>query len=224
MIPARGGSKRIPRKNIKEFCGKPMIAYSIQAAINSGLFDKVIASTDDREIADICQSFGCEVPFIRPSALADDFSTTLDVMSHAVNWFDRKGWELEKVCCVYATAPFLSIDDLVEGLSLLDSPQVQYSLSVTRFATPIQRAFRLSKEKKVEMFSPRYESARSQDLEPAYHDAGQFYWGKADAWRMKLPLFSPHSRAVVIPNKRSQDIDTPEDWELAEYLYLALSR
>ncbi|MFA0467372.1 pseudaminic acid cytidylyltransferase [Vibrio breoganii] len=224
IIPARGGSKRIPRKNIKLFHGKPMIAYSIEAAKQSGCFDKVIVSTDDLEIADVAKEWGAEVPFSRPEAISDDFATTKDVMHHAVEWCQEQGWNVEYVCCLYATAPFVTGQDLKKASEqLLDSGSA-YVFSATTFGFPIQRAIKLSKSGSVSMFQPEYELSRSQDLEEAYHDAGQFYWGTAEAFLSKKAFFAPHSQAFVLPRKRVQDIDTPEDWEFAQAMFTLLSQ
>lgn len=221
IIPARGGSKRIPRKNVKNFHGKPMISYSIEAARKSGCFDKVIVSTDDHEIADVALSCGAEVPFIRPDSISDDHATTMDVMKHALDWMEQQDWEVSEVCCIYATAPFIRSSDLTSGLDILLSSGSLYTFSATTFPFPIQRAIRLKNEK-VEMFDRSTMNVRSQDLEEAYHDAGQFYWGKAEAFQNKLPIFDDQSRIVLLPRKRVQDIDTPEDWDLAESLFKAL--
>jgi N-acylneuraminate cytidylyltransferase len=222
IIPARGGSKRIPRKNIKAFHGKPMIAYSIEAAVASGCFDKVIVSTDDVEIADVAKKYGAEVPFFRPVDISDDYATTMDVMEHAIRWCKSEGWGLEAVCCLYATAPFVLPEDLQKGYELLRDKGVQFAFSATSFPFPIQRAIKLDEQGAVSMFSPENEQVRSQDLEEGYHDAGQFYWGQTSAFLNKLSIFSPHSKAVLLPRCRVQDIDTPEDWELAEKLFSIL--
>ena len=222
IIPARGGSKRIPRKNIKEFHGKPMIAYSIETALNSGCFDKVIVSTDDAEIAEVAKKYGAEVPFMRPSNIADDYATTLDVIKHAIEFTEQQAWGVKNVCCIYATAPFLITEFIQKGLQELTKNTINYAFSATSFPFPIQRAIKLNTEQRVEMFQPEHLNTRSQDLEEAYHDAGQFYWGTADAFSNGKPFFSLHSKAILLPRKRVQDIDTPEDWELAEALYKAL--
>lgn len=219
IIPARGGSKRIPRKNIKLFHGKPMIAYSIETAKASGCFDKIIVSTDDQEIAEVAREYGAEVPFLRPAEIADDHATTLDVLQHAVNWCQENLGNIDYVCCIYATAPFIQSQDLQSGLALVQEPDVEYAFSATSFPFPIQRAIKLTDVGEVSMFEPENALVRSQDLEEAYHDAGQFYWGSANAFKSKLGIFGVHSRAVILPRKRVQDIDTPEDWELAEALY-----
>ena len=223
IIPARGGSKRIPRKNIKNFHGKPMIAYSIDAAIRSCCFDKIIVSTDDRETADIALKYGAEVPFLRPRDIADDFATTLDVMQHAITWCKDQDWHVDQVCCIYATAPFILPEDIMRGLEELSDDSVQYVFSATKFPFAIQRAISLNDSGAVSMFSPDYVDTRSQDLPEAYHDAGQFYWGKAAAYLAGKAIFYEHSRAIILPKKRVQDIDTPEDWELAELLFSVLS-
>lgn len=222
IIPARGGSKRIPRKNIKEFHGKPMIAYSIAAAVNSQCFDKIIVSTDDAEIAEVAIKHGAEVPFMRPADISDDYATTLDVIKHAIEFTESQGWAVKNVCCIYATAPFLTHEFIQKGLVELTSAKIDYAFSATSFPFPIQRALKLSDEQRVEMFQPEHLNTRSQDLEEAYHDAGQFYWGTKSAFLQRKPFFSPQSKAVLLPRKRVQDIDTNEDWELAEALYKAL--
>ncbi|WP_351088382.1 pseudaminic acid cytidylyltransferase [Shewanella sp. S1-49-MNA-CIBAN-0167] len=219
FIPARGGSKRIPHKNIKHFYGKPIIAYSIEAAIASGCFDKVIVSTDDLEIAEVSKQFGAEVPFMRPVELADDFATTMVVIQHCISWCEAKGWPLESACCIYATAPFIRPQDLQQGLKQLEASGCDYVFSATSFEFPIQRAIALSADDRVCMFQPQYMNTRSQDLIEAFHDAGQFYWGKASAFKLGLPFFSERSEVVKLPRKRVQDIDTPEDWEFAEALF-----
>ena len=222
IIPARGGSKRIPRKNIKPFHGKPMIAYSIEAALNSGCFDKVIVSTDDQEIADVAVKYGAEVPFLRPDNISDDFATTMDVMQHAIQWCVDQDLEVDNVCCIYATAPFILPEYIKQGLVAVSSPNVEYAFSATSFSFAIQRAISVDQNGFVAMFSPEFANTRSQDLEEAYHDAGQFYWGKSSAFLAGKAIFAQHSKAVLLPRKRVQDIDTPEDWELAETLFSVL--
>lgn len=222
IIPARGGSKRIPRKNIKEFCGKPMIAWSIEAAKASGCFDQIIVSTDDDEIARVARECGATVPFMRPAELADDFTGTLPVMRHAVEWLNQNDGPVEYACCVYATAPFVLAQDLEEGLRLLKDTGSSYAFSVTSYAFPIQRAIRITKNGRVAMFNPEHFQTRSQDLEEAWHDAGQFYWGTAEAWCEERPIFGEGSAPVKLPRHRVQDIDTPEDWVRAEWLFRAM--
>ncbi len=225
VIPARGGSKRIPRKNIRPFGGRPMIAWSIDAALRSGCFDRVLVSTDDAEIADVARAEGAEVPFVRPAALSDDHTGTIPVVAHAVQWVaDQAGASRAptEVCCLYATAPFVQPADLRRGLDLLTASGAQYAFSVTSYAFPIQRAIRLDGAGRVAMFDPAQFNTRSQDLEEAFHDAGQFYWGRAGAWLQGLRLFTPESVPVHLPRHRVQDIDTPEDWTRAEWLWRAL--
>lgn len=222
IIPARGGSKRIPRKNIKLFSTKPMIAWSIEAALQSGCFDQVIVSTDDQEIAETARRYGASVPFMRPAELSDDHTGTIPVIQHAIEWFNEQGQTVEHACCLYATAPFVSPEDIRRGLATLSASNCDYAFSVTSYAFPVQRAIRLNPEGRVEMFSPEHFNTRSQDLEEAYHDAGQFYWGKADAWLQGRMIFSPASVPVHLPRHRVQDIDTPEDWVRAEWLFKAM--
>lgn len=226
VIPARGGSKRIPRKNIKTFHGQPMIAWSVQAAIDSGCFDEVWVSTDDEEIAAVAQAYGAKVPFLRPAHLSDDFATTADVMSHAVEEFDKLNHTLpDYICCLYATAPFVTKADLVQGLEKIkNNSDLNYVFSATTYPFPIQRAIKLNADDTVEMFSPQYFNSRSQDLEEAWHDAGQFYWGTAEAWLNKAMIFASQSSVVELPRFRVQDIDTQEDWDRAEWLFKAIQQ
>ena len=223
VIPARGGSKRIPRKNIKLFCGKPMIAWSIEAALQSDCFDRVIVSTDDAEIAEVSRQYGAQVPFMRPAELSDDRTGTIPVVRHAIQFFSEHGQELSQVCCIYATAPFVRATDLRQGLNTLISEGSDYAFSVTSYPFPIQRAIRISKQGRAEMFNPEHFSTRSQDLEEAFHDAGQFYWGQANAWLAGNPIFGSRATVVQLPRYRVQDIDTPEDWLMAEYLFHAIN-
>jgi N-acylneuraminate cytidylyltransferase len=222
VIPARGGSKRIPRKNIKPFCGKPMIAWSIEAALQSGCFDQVIVSTDDAEIADVARQHGALVPFIRPQELADDHTGTTEVIAHTIDWFNGQGQAPSEVCCIYATAPFVTPADLLQGWQVLTESGCDFSFSVTSYAFPIQRAIRITPAGRVEMFNPEHFNTRSQDLEEAWHDAGQFYWGQAQAWLQNKVIFGPTSVPIKLPRHRVQDIDTPEDWVRAEWLFKAL--
>ena len=226
VIPARGGSKRIPRKNIREFAGKPMLAHSIEAARESGCFTHVIVSTDDPEIADVACAHGADVPFIRPADLSDDLTATTPVVAHAIEWYQARGETLSHVCCIYATAPFLDVSDLQRGFELIDTDAYDYVFSATRYAFPIQRALRLDREDCVGMFQPAHFLTRSQDLEEAFHDAGQFYWGKPSAWLVGKPAFSGTSRAILLPRHRVQDIDTLDDWTRAEWMWqvMALQR
>lgn len=215
VIPARGGSKRIPRKNVKDFLGKPLIAYSIEAALNSGVFERVIVSTDDAEIADVAVKFGAQVPFMRDAALSDDYATSSDAVADAAA---RLGG-YSRICCLYATAPLITGEILREAYGKFEKAGCEFLFSATEFGFPIQRAIRLSKDGAVSMFCPQFALTRSQDLERAYHDAGAFYFGTREAWLEKKPIFAPHSRAFLLPRNLVCDIDTPEDFEFAQKLY-----
>ena len=222
VIPARGGSKRIPRKNIRNFHGKPIIAYSIEAALSSGLFDEVIVSTDDSEIAQVAKDYGAGIPFFRPAELADDFTGTNAVVKHAIEWFQASECSIDYVCCIYATAPLIQSRYLREGYEKLEASKKSFAFSVTSFPFPIQRAIRIDANGAVAPFYPEHIFTRSQDLEHAYHDAGQFYWGRADAFKSDVHLFSSESLPIVLPRYLVQDIDTLEDWRRAEFMYASL--
>jgi len=221
IIPARGGSKRIPRKNIREFCGKPMLVWSIEAAIESNLFDHIIVSTDDDEIAVIAREYGAEVPFIRPTELSDDYVGTGAVVKHAVEWTLKNLGEVEFACTIYATAPFIKSADLVKGLKLLLQTGRQIAFTVTSFPFPIQRAIKVTESGGVTMFQQEYLMTRSQDLESAYHDAGQFYWAKTEAVMNEVSAFSDAAIPLILPRYQVQDIDTKEDWQRAELMFEA---
>lgn len=218
VIPARGGSKRIPRKNIKLFYGKPMIAWSLEAAKSSGLFEHVIVSTDDAEIAEVARQWGAEVPFVRPAELSNDHAGTTPVIAHATQWALDQGFDVAAVCCIYATAPFLRVADLKQGWDALDSGDWDYVFTVTEYAATIFRSFKQTAEGGIEMFFPEHFATRSQDLPVALHDAGQFYWGRPTAWIEGKRIFDRRSKPVIIPRWRVQDIDTQDDWERAEIL------
>jgi len=220
IIPARGGSKRIPGKNIKHFLGRPMIGYPIRVLHQSGLFDRIIVSTDDEKIRQIALDEGAEVPFLRPAELADDYTGTGAVVNHAIEWLTENGQKPEYVCCVYATTPFLTVDNLKKGWEAL-SEGWRLAFSVTSYAFPIQRAIRIRNDGGVEPIFPEHVPKRSQDLEPAYHDAGQFYWGKTEAFLENIPMFSPISAPIILERHFVQDIDDEEDWVLAEQMYRA---
>jgi N-acylneuraminate cytidylyltransferase len=222
IIPARGGSKRIPRKNIKDFCGKPMLGWSIEAAREAKVFDRIYVSTDDQEIADIATHFGAECPFLRPPSLSDDFTGTSAVVKHALAWTLENVGEVDYVCTLYPTAPFVQPDDLAEALQRLQASDKQIAFSVTSFPFPIQRALRIDEAGNIAMFQPEHRMTRSQDLTPAFHDAGQFYWARKDALLNEVQAFGPAGLPIVLPRHRVQDIDTPEDWVRAEYMFLAL--
>lgn len=224
VIPARGGSKRIPRKNIKLFSGLPIIVWSIKAALKSRCFDRIIVSTDDTEIAKIATESGAEAPFMRPPDLSGDHIGTIPVIAHAADWQSKNGREPTDVCCIYATAPFLRATDIQNGLDTLLSTGADYAFSVTTYAFPIQRAIHTNREMRVEMFNPDHFHTRSQDLEDAWHDAGQFYWGKSRAWASGVSIFTDKSVAVPLPRHRVQDIDTAEDWARAELMFEALKQ
>ena len=224
VIPARGGSKRIPRKNIRVFCGKPIIAYSIAAAQQTGLFDQVVVSTDDEEIATVAREFGATTPFIRPKEIADDFTGTNAVVKHAVAWFNAQSNDVTHACCLYATAPLVQANFITEGYEALSRSDAAFAFSVTSYAFPIQRAVRITPDGRVDAIYPEHRMTRSQDLEHAYHDAGQFYWGTARAFLEEMPVFAPHSIGVILPRHLVQDIDTLEDWDQAELMYRALYR
>jgi len=218
VIPARGGSKRIPRKNIKAFHGKPLIAYSIQTASESNLFEKIIVTTDNEEIADVAKKYGAEVPFIRPEKLADDFTGTADVVNHALEWLKEHGEEYDYVCTIYATAPLLQSKYLIEGYRKLQNSDAVNAFSVTSMPFPIQRTFKITANERCEMFWPENYNTRSQDLEEAYQDAGQFYWTKADKSSNEI-MFGKDSIPIILPRHLVQDIDTLEDWQRAEIMY-----
>jgi len=219
IIPARGGSKRIPRKNLKPFDGVPMIVRSIRTALDCGLFDQVVVSTDDEEIADVARAHGAQVPFVRPVELADDFTGTAAVIVHALSQLPI----FDYVCCIYATAPLLQARYLRQGHELLvQHPDKSFAFSVAGFGFPVQRALTLDEQGALTSLYPEFRNTRSQDLSEAYQDAGQFYWGRREAWLRGDVLFSPASLPVILPRHLVQDIDTLEDWKRAEYLYAAL--
>ena len=223
VITARGGSKRIPRKNIKEFWGKPMLAWPVMAARRAEIFDRIIVSTDSEEIAEVAVSFGAEVPFMRPPHLADDHTPTAPVFLHALDVLSEQetlaatGKKITHACCIYPTAPFLQSDDLLRGLEALQGG-APAAISVTSFAFPILRAFRLAEDGSLSFNWPEHELTRSQDLPEFYHDAGQFYWVDVEAFRASGRLIMPGTRPVILPRKRVQDLDTIEDWEAAELM------
>jgi pseudaminic acid cytidylyltransferase len=221
LIPARGGSKRIPRKNIRSFAGAPMISWPIRAARDSGCFDRIIVSTEDAEIAGIARTCGAETPFVRPDDIADDHATTQEVVRHAIGALAEQGPAPSALCCIYATAPFLAPGDLRAGFERLEAGGCDYVFAGTRYVFPIQRALFREGEGFVRMVSPEAFATRSQDLEEAWHDAGQFYWATPSTWLSPGPVFSPKSVGIEIPRDRAIDIDTEEDWRLAEALFAA---
>lgn len=225
VIPARGGSKRIPRKNIKEFCGKPMIAWSIEIALESKCFDQVVVSTDDEEIAKISRRYGANVPFMRRKALADDYTPTIPVIKNAIEWFEKNGNRIDLVCCIYAAAPFIEIEDLRLSQEKLMTNDCLYSFPVAIFPYPIYRAKKINSDGRLELVFPEYfdgknpHLVRSQEFGETFHDAGQFYWGKKNAWLDEKPIFSNDSVPIEVPKYRVQDIDTEDDWIRAELMF-----
>jgi pseudaminic acid cytidylyltransferase len=219
VIPARGGSKRIPRKNIRHFAGKPMIAYSISVAKASGLFDRVVVSTDDMEIAQIAREWGAETPFNRPDELADDHTPTVPVIAHAIQAFEEiNGEKLHQVCCIYSCAPFIEADDLRESLILLNRTGTDYCFPVAEYPSAVQRAMVRDGNGHMIPLYPQYELVRTQDIEKTYHDVGQFYWGTKQAW-LTNPRVLSCATGFPIPGWRAVDIDTLEDWDRAERIY-----
>ena len=220
IIPARGGSKRIPRKNIRQFHGRPMIAWTIDTAINSGLFSNVIVSTDDAEIAAIAQEHGAQVPFLRPADFSNDYATTKDVKRHAVTWLAKNQIESDFVCCLYATAPFLQAEDVVKGLRALQESTADYAYAVTEFDYSPHRALVKNQNGQVSLEKPELAAVRSQDLPSLVHDAGQFYWAKTETWLTQREILSSAGIGIEIPRSQAQDIDNEEDWKLAEALFI----
>ena len=223
VIPARGGSKRVPRKNIRAFCGRPMIEYAIDAARQSRLFDHIVVSTDDAEIAEVARRAGAELPFLRPAALADDLTATVAVVAHAIGRCQALGWTVDAVCCIYPGVPLLSPWTLAEGWTLLEAGNANYVFPVLAFESPIQRALVRDADGQTRPVFPEYAQTRTQDLPHAYHDAGQFYWGATTAWLGGLSLHA-NARTLVMPADSVVDIDTDADWLRAEARYLARNR
>jgi pseudaminic acid cytidylyltransferase len=219
VIPARGGSKRIPRKNIKEFCGKPMIVWSIEAAKSADIFDHIIVSTDDSEIAKIALEHGAKVPFVRPQELSDDFSGTTAVIAHATDWAINQGINVSAVCCIYATAPLIQAEDIKKGSEVLETELWDYVFSASVLDSQVFRSFIVNEQLEVEMIFPQYFTTRTQDLPVAMQDAAQFYWGKPSAWINNKRIFDKHSTCVTIPNWRVRDIDNQDDWCKAEIIF-----
>lgn len=222
LIPARSGSKRIPRKNIKPFCGKPIIAYPITTALESKLFSRVVVSTDSQHIADIAASFGAEAPFLRPSSLSDDFTPTAAVARHAIKelGLDSSPNSSDVLCVIYPTAPLLQASFLAQGLQALLDSSAAYSFGTLEYSYNPYRSFSID-ERGITMLFPKHYLNRSQDLPRIYHDAGQFYFGRVWAWQDELAIFAPHSCPIILPHSLAQDIDTLEDWNLAELKYRA---
>lgn len=221
VIPARGGSKRIPRKNIKEFNGVPVIAYAINAAIKSHLFDRIIVSTDDSEIALVAKKYGAEIPFIRPPELADDHTPTVPVVAHALHELQTMGCFPSYICCIYPAVPFIYIEDIVLSHEIFLKSKASYCYPITEFPSAIQRALKRLSDGSIQPIYPEYEWTRTQDLETSYYDAGQFYWGKASAWLAGHGLQN-HGLGYIIPQWRVVDIDTNEDWDRAEIIFASV--
>lgn len=218
IIPARGGSKRIPRKNIKKFCGKPIIAYSIEAALKSNIFDEVMVSTDDKEIAEIALSYEAKVPFYRSPETSNDMTLTAPVLVEVLNNYKQMNMEFDYVCCIYPTAPFITENRLKEGLKLLCDSDVDSVLPIVKFSYPPQRAV-VIRDNNVVMQYPENYNKRSQDLEPIYHDAGQFYCMKTDVLVKEVKLHFTNTIPMILSELEVQDIDNEEDWKIAEMKY-----
>ena len=219
IITARGGSKRIPRKNIRDFLGKPIIAYSIKAALKSGVFDEVMVSTDDDEIAETAEKYGAKVPFKRSAETSNDTATTTDVILEVLSEYKKRDLIFDYACCIYPTAPFISAESLKAGLDKMLSDQTQAAIPVVRYSYPIQRALEIGADGRLSMVWPEHSRSRSQDLASRYHDAGQFYWFKVSAIKKDMELLKMKASPIVIPETQVQDIDTEEDWALAEMKY-----
>lgn len=219
IIPARGGSKRIPRKNIKPFYGKPIIAYPIMAALESGLFDQVIVSTDDDEIAEVAQAYGASVPFKRPKALSDDHTATAPVLLHAIEWYEALGCKVDEMTCIYPATPFLTVELLHSAYAHWKFSGASYCFSVSEFPSAPQRALIQNEHGRLQSLQPQFISTRTQDLPTAYFDIGMFYMTDAHIFKQAVPLYSEASVPFVLPRHLAHDIDTPEDWEYAEKIY-----
>ena len=223
VIPARGGSKRIPRKNIRIFGGLPMIAHSIRAARESACFNRIIVSTDDAEIAEISRQYGAETPFFRPAELANDYAGTTAVVAHAVNWLTSQHENPGLTCCLYATAPFVRAEDIRAGVGIFGQDRWRYVFSASTYDFPVFRGFTAEAGTGLAMIFPEHANTRSQDLPESFHDAGQFYIADAATWARQDQIFDAHSTFVRLPRWRVQDIDTEEDWVRAEHMYQALA-
>lgn len=224
IIPARGGSKRIPRKNIKPFCGKPMLAYPLAAARESGLFSRILVSTDDREIADAAREYGGEAPFVRPAELSDDRTGTSAVIAHALEWLGGRGERPDLVCCIYATTPFLRPFYLRQGCAAIAEGGASSSIAVAEYPHPIERAWRPDTEGFLRLLQPDQLKTRSQDLPPAFYEAGQFYWAAVPAFLERRSFLTAKTAPVLLPRCLVQDIDSEEDWRRAELMYAALEQ
>lgn len=222
IIPARGGSKRIPRKNVREFLGKPIIAYSIETALKSKLFDIVMVSTDDQEIANLAKSIGAEVPFLRSVKNSDDFATTSDVLAEVIEYYKEQGTDLMNVCCIYPTSPLINAADLKEAHNKFNEGEFDVLMSSVEYSFPIQRAFHLNGSNEIQLIKPEYIHSRSQDLKSSFHDAGAFYFFRVDPFMQHRTLWQGRIGAFVMPESKVQDIDCLEDWKIAEAKYTKL--
>jgi pseudaminic acid cytidylyltransferase len=220
IIPARGGSKRVPKKNIKSFAGKPMIVHAINVAMRSKLFQEVVVTTDDDEIANIAKNNGAQVPFVRPAELSDDHTATRPVIEHAIKTCLNLGWNVDNVCCIYPCVPFLSESDLASGFAMLQKSKDNFIFPVTTFPSAVQRALSKLPEGNLKPLYPEFSLTRTQDLEPAFYDAGQFYWGTTKSWLCGKEIH-PNAIGLEIPHWRVVDIDTQDDWMRAELMYKA---
>ncbi len=223
IIPARGGSKRIPRKNIKPFMGKPIISYSIEAALNSGVFDEVMVSTDDEEIAGVARQFGASVPFLRSAETSNDYATTVDVLLEVVNRYKEQGKVFDTICCLYSTAPFVTSDRLKVASSRIND-SIDACFTIVQYSYPIQRSLRINENNCVEMKFPEHLKSRTQDLEKVYHDAGQFYFVKTDALVKEKTVWCKRTAPLILSELEVQDLDTLTDWQLAEMKYQLLKK
>ena len=223
IIPARGGSKRIPRKNIKPFMGKPIIAYSIDAALNSGVFDEVMVSTDDEEIAEVARQYGASVPFLRSAETSNDYATTVDVLMEVVNKYKERDKIYDTICCLYSTAPFVTSDRLKEASSQI-SDMIDACFTIVQYSYPIQRSLRINEANCVEMKFPEHLKSRTQDLEKVYHDAGQFYFVKTDTLIKEKTVWCKRTVPLILSELEVQDLDTLTDWQLAEMKYQLLKK
>lgn len=223
IIPARGGSKRIPRKNVKLFLGFPIIKYAIEAAVSSGCFDEIMVSTDDKEIASFATKFGASVPFFRSAGNASDTATTAAVVEEVLEEYKKLGKQFDVACCIYPTAVFVNGKKLAEAVKLLESKGVDAVISVVRFGSPVQRALKIENEK-LKMFWPENMQLRTQDLETAYYDAGQFYCLDTRSFLEQKKLFARNTLPIIVPESEAQDIDNEEDWKIAEIKYQLLNK
>ena len=222
IIPARGSSKRIPRKNIKEFYGKPIISYSIEAALESGLFSEVMVSTDDSEIAEIAEKYGACIPFIRSTSNSDDYATTMDVILEVVDNYNRRDMQFDNVCCIYPTAPLIDGEKLKAGYDKLTNEQFDTVFPIVPFSYTVWRGFKVDSNGKADLVWPEFLNYRSQDLEEIFHDAGQWYWLTVNSLRTNKKIFTENTSSLILSPIEAQDIDNMSDWKIAEMKYAYL--